>query len=254
MSTPNENPGPEQSGSQPPTGSNDSQPDTNAPQPPNPGYQAPPPGYQPPPPGYQAPPPGYQPPPGQQPPPGYQQQYQGAPPPQGSGDYKFEMPKDMPHSFGEVMPKGGFSGLFNTTGLPTLLKVSYIIWLVTAALWLIGTFFGIIFSLIAITASDDTVFGIVVPGSGASIRASGWRGLIGSIIALILIAAILICVLQLKAGMQWARMALSIIAVLSIVLLFFSAGGGLLGIVATILMWLPESTAWLNSRSKGVPA
>lgn len=160
------------------------------------------------------------------------------------------MPNDWPKDMHSVMPASGFSGLFSLAGLPQLLKISYIIWLVTAGIWLIGTFFGIIGSIIAMTASD-TVLGINLPGYSSGLRAAGVRGLIGSIIALVMIAAILVCILQLKAGMQWARMALSVIAVLSIVLLFFAAGGGLLGIVATVLMWLPESSAWLNAKSKG---
>lgn len=197
----------------------------------------PPPGYQQP--GYQAPPPGYQ-------QPGYQQP---APP---AGNFKFEMPKDAPHSMNEVMPAGGFGGMFKMDGLPQLLKISYIIWLVSAGLWLLSTFFLLIGSLFALGAKDNSILGITIPGSGAEIRAQGVKGIVVAIISLALILAIVVCAMKLKEGMQWARMALSVIAFLSIVLLFFGAGGGLLGIVATVLMWLPESTAWLNSRSKGV--
>ncbi len=197
----------------------------------------PPPGYQQP--GYQAPPPGYQ-------QPGYQQP---APP---AGNFKFEMPKDAPRSMNEVMPAGGFGGMFKMDGLPQLLKISYIIWLVSAGLWLLSTFFLLIGSLFALGAKDNSILGITIPGSGAEIRAQGIKGIVVAIISLALILAIVVCAMKLKEGMQWARMALSVIAFLSIVLLFFGAGGGLLGIVATVLMWLPESTAWLNSRSKGV--
>lgn len=237
MSSPIENPGPEQPGSQPPAGGYGSQPGTNAPQPPTPGYQAPPPGYQAPPqyqqPQYQAPPPGYQQPAGAQP---------------GAGDFKFEMPTDIPHSMNDVMPKGGFSGIFNTTGLPTLLKVSYILWLVTAGLWLLTTLFGFIFSIIALGARDNSLFGVTIPGSGDEIRAAGVKGVVVSIIALVVIAAIVVCAMKLKEGLQWPRMALTILTVVSLILVFFGAGVGLIGVVATILMWLPESTAWINSR------
>ncbi|WP_427015512.1 hypothetical protein ACQCSX_11830 [Pseudarthrobacter sp. P1] len=235
MSTPHENPGPEQPGSQPPDGGYGSQPGTNAPQPPPPGYQAPPPGYQAPPPGYQAPPPGYQPPPPgyQAPPPGYQAPapgYQQQPPPYqqpGGSDFKFEMPADMPHSMNDVMPKGGLSGIFSTTGLPTLLKVSYILWLVTAGFWLLGTIIGFLISLVTLSG----------------------KGIILSIISLAVIAAIVVCAMKLKEGLQWPRMALTVLAVVSLILVFAGAGGvGVIGIVATILMWLPESTAWINSR------
>jgi hypothetical protein len=241
MSTPNEYPGPEQSGSQPPVGGSGSQPE-NAPQNPNPGYQAPPPGYQQP--SYQAPPPGYQQQPYQQP---YQQQPQ-AP----AGDSSFKMPADWPKDMKGVMPANGFAGLFNTGQLPQLLKVSYIIWLVTAGIWLLFTVIGFIFSLIALGAQDNSLFGITIPGSGAAMRAGGVKGIIVSIIALALIAAVLVCIMKLKEGMQWARMALSVIAVLSIVLAFLGGGSGVLGIVATVLMWLPESSAWLNARARGI--
>ena len=221
MSTPNEYPGPEQSGSQPSSDGSGSQPVSPAPQQPNPGYQAPPPGYQ-----------------------------QPAP----AAHASFEMPNDWPKDMHAVMPSGGFSSLFKLTGLPQLLKVSYIIWLVTAGIWLLGTIIVFIASLFALGASDDSVFGIAIPGSGAAIRAGGVKGIITSIISLVLIAVLLVCLMKLKEGMQWARMVLSAIAVLSIVMVFFGAGGGLLGIVATILMWLPESSAWLEARSKGAPA
>lgn len=152
----------------------------------------------------------------------------------------------------EVMPVGGFGGMFKMDGLPQLLKISYIIWLVSAALWLLATFLLLIGSVIALGARDNSILGITIPGSGAELRAQGVKGIIVAIISLALILAIVVCAMKLKEGMQWARMALSAIAVLSIVLLFFGAGGGLLGIVATVLMWLPESSAWLDSRAKGV--
>lgn len=246
MSTPNEFDGPEQAGTQPPPAGYGSNPDPNTPPP---GYQTP--GPQAPPPAGSMPPPGYQQPGYQAPPPGYQQPgyRQPAPP---AGNFKFEMPKDAPHSMNEVMPAGGFGGMFKMDGLPQLLKISYIIWLVSAGLWLLSTFFLLIGSLFALGAKDNSILGITIPGSGAEIRAQGVKGIVVAIISLALILAIVVCAMKLKEGMQWARMALSVIAFLSIVLLFFGAGGGLLGIVATVLMWLPESTAWLNSRSKGV--
>lgn len=213
MSTPNEFEGTEQPGSQPSTAGSQA-----VPNPPAPGYQTP---------GPQAP----------QPP---------------AGDFKFEMPKDTPHSMNEVMPVGGFGGIFKMDGLPQLLKISYIIWLVSAGLWLLSTFFLLIGSLFALGARDNSIFGITVPGSGAEIRAQGVMGIVVAIISVALILAIVVCAMKLKEGMQWARMALSAIAFLSIILLFFGAGGGLLSIVATVLMWLPESTAWFNSRAKGV--
>ncbi len=258
MSTSNEFPGPEQPASEPSAPGYGSQRDPNTPPAPNgatpTGATQPPPGYQgtpgqQPPAGYQ-PPPNNQPPAGNQPPPGYQQapgtyqqpqyqqpQYQQPGVPAGSG--KFEMPADMPRSIKDVMPAGGFTGIFKMGDLPQLLKISYIIWLVTAALWLFFTFFAFIGSLFLLSSSYY--------------RGSGVRGIVISIISLALIAAIVVCAMKLKEGMQWARIALSIIALISIFLFVTSSrGGGLLSVVAAVLMWLPESTAWLNSRSKGV--
>ncbi|WP_425862843.1 hypothetical protein [Arthrobacter sp. TWP1-1] len=214
MSTPNEQTGPEQPGSQPPPPGYGSSPTPpNQPGATPPGYQAP---------GYQAPPPYQQ--------PGYQQPPQS----QQSGDFKFEMPKDMPKSMNDVMPVGGFAGLFKTDGLPQMLKVSYILWLVTAGL-------GIIFGVFSFLGS------LLLLGSGMS----SVKGLVLTLISLALMVAVVICAMKLKEGMQWARWALSATVVVSFLLLFLGGGGvGLLGVVAAVFMWLPDSTAWLNSRSR----
>ncbi|WP_157884161.1 hypothetical protein [Arthrobacter alpinus] len=208
MSTPNEQPGPSQP-VPPGYGSTPIPPNQpGAPTPPPPGYQTPP--------GYQQP--------------GYQQQ----PPPQQTGDFKFEMPKDMPKSMNDVMPVGGFAGLFKMNGLPQMLKVSYILWLVTAGL-------GLLVGVISFLGS------LVFLGSGFG----SVRGLIATLISLALMVAVVICAMKLKEGMQWARLALSASVIVSFILLFLGGGGvGLLGVVAAVFMWLPESTAWLNSRSR----
>lgn len=214
------------------------QPEQPAGNQPPPGYGAPPPAGQPgaatPPPGYQAPPPGYQAPPQYQAP-GHQAPGQQPPPPP-AGDFKFEMPQDMPRSMNEVMPVGGFSGIFKTAGLPQLLKISYIIWLVTAAL-------GILFNILGLLGS------LVFLGLGSG---SAARGFVSSLISLAVMVAVVICAMKLKEGMQWARLALSAMVVVSLVLVPLGASGtGLLGIVAAVLMWLPESSAWLKSRAVG---
>lgn len=264
MSTPPENPNPGQPGEQPV-------------QPPADPYQAP--GYQAPQgvppeqpaapqqpyqqPGYQAPQNAPQQPYGQQPPQypqgGEQLQYQQQPPQyqqpgqqQGQGNFQFQMPTDGPKSFDDVMPKGGFSGIFNVAGLPNLLKWSYILWLITAGLWLLTTIIGFIFSLTLLGRGSDTILGTLY-GSDYW-RGEGIKGIIFSIIALVVIAAIVVCAMKLKEGLQWPRLALTIIAAVSIILAIFGGGGvGLIGIVATVLMWLPESTAWLNSRRSAPP-
>lgn len=143
----------------------------------------------------------------------------------------------MPSSMRDVMPAGGISGIFKTGNLPQLLKISYIMWLVTAGIWLFFTFFAFIGSLFLLATR--------------TYRGDGVKGIIAAIISVVLIAAIVICAMKLKEGKQWARMALSAIVVVGFLLMFLGGtGGGLLGVVAAILMWLPESTAWLNSRAR----
>jgi hypothetical protein len=127
MSNPNEAPQPQQPGDQPPAG--------NIP----PGYQ-PPQGFQPPAQGYQAPGHGYQQP----------------------AAFQFQMPTDGPRSFNEVMPKGGFSGMFSVAGLPMELKVSYWIWLIGGMLGVLGTFFGLLATLAVFTVAPALAAVILV--------------------------------------------------------------------------------------------
>lgn len=145
------------------------------------------------------------------------------------------MPRDMPRSAQDVMPAGGFSGIFKMDGLPQMLKVSYILWLVSGAL-------GLLFGLIGFVAS------LALLGS----RSFGGLDVVVTLISLVLAAASIICAMKLKEGLQWARMALTAIVVVTFILMFFGGGIGLLGIVAAVFMWLPQSSAWLNSRARGV--
>ncbi len=163
-----------------------------------------------------------------------QQGYQQHPP---AGDFKFEMPRDMPSSMQDVLPAGGLAGIFTTAGLPQLLKISYFMWLATAGMWLFFTFFAFIGSFFLLVARG--------------FRGDGLMGIVTSIVSVVLIAAIVVCAMKLKEGKLWARMALSAILVAGFLMMFVGGtGGGLLGVAAAVLMWLPESSAWLNSRSK----
>ena len=45
-------------------------------------------------------------------------------------------------NFGEALPAGGFSGLFDVTELPAELKVSYWIWVIGGLLGLLGGAIG----------------------------------------------------------------------------------------------------------------
>ena len=220
MTNPSEVPQPEQPGAQPPA--------SNVPPA---GYQ-PPQGYQPPPQGYQAP--------GQ----AYQQPAQPGQPhsqPGQQGGFHFEMPTDGPRNFNDVLPKGGFSGMFNVTGLPTELKVSYWIWLIGGILGVLGGLLGLFGALALFT---------VAPAAAMVV-------LLLVLVALAIGVAQIILALKMKEGREWARLALTIVAGVSLVLAIIggSVGDGIgnnwLGFLisagATVLMWLPNSQAWFTA-------
>ncbi|HSN37457.1 MAG TPA: hypothetical protein VLT34_13990, partial [Arthrobacter sp.] len=270
MSNPNEVPRPQQPGAQPPTagqvppaGSEPTHPTPPA-QPGNqlPGHQVPPgyeggpqqPGYGQPqgsnplqpgygqPQGYQAPqqqdnqtPPGYQPPQGYQAP---GNQTPGKP----LGGFRFEMPTDRPANLYDVMPRGGFAGMFTVTGMPTELKVSYWIWLIGGLLGLLGGVVGLFGSFVLLA---------VVPGLGFVV-------LLLVLVALALAAAQVILSMKMKEGREWARFALTIVAGISLLLAILNAsaaegrGGGswpsfIISLAAVVLMWMPNSQAWFAS-------
>jgi hypothetical protein len=74
------------------------------------------------------------------------------------------------------------------------------------------------------------------------------------LVALAIAAAQIVLVLRMKEGKEWARLALTIVAGVSLVLAVIggSVGGGignnwlgfLISAAATVLMWVPNSQAW----------
>lgn len=219
MSNPNEAPEPQQPGAQPQQPGN-----------------VPPAGYQPPqeypaPPSYQAPP-TYQ-----QPAPGYQQQGQAG----HSEGFRFEMPTDGPKNFNDVLPQGGFSGMFKVTGMPTELKVSYWIWLIGGLLGVLGALLGLFGSVVLFT---------LAPGVAVVV-------LLLVLIALVVAAAQIVFAMKMKEGKEWARLALTVIAAISLILSIVGGAmangqgsnwfGFVISLVATVLMWLPNSQAWFKS-------
>lgn len=194
------------------------------------------------------PPAGYEPPAGYQPPPAYQappaQGYPTQPQPGGQQQgFQFQMPADAPHSFNEVMPKGGFSGIFSVTGMPTELKVSYWIWVISGLLGILLGILGFFGSLLALAVAPAV--GVVV--------------LLLVLVTLALSAAQVVLAMKMKEQKSWARMALTAIVAITLVISMVQSGmdgtggggwfGSILGIVATVLMWLPNSQPWFAQRS-----
>lgn len=220
MTNPSEVPQPEQPGAQPPA--------SNVP----PAGHQPPQGYQPPPQGYQAA--------GQaSPPPGQPYNQPGQP-----GGFRFEMPTDGPRNFNDVLPSGGLSGMFNVAGLPIELKVSYWIWLIGGLLGVLGGILGLFASLALFT---------VAPAAAMLI-------LILVLVALAIAVAQIVLALKMKEGKEWARLALTVVAGISLVLAILGGSMGegignnwlgfLISAAATVLMWLPNSQAWF-AAAKG---
>ncbi|WP_307104991.1 hypothetical protein [Arthrobacter globiformis] len=166
------------------------------------------------------------------------QHFPGQQPPAGGGRFAFELPADRPRNFGEIMPRGGFSGLFDVTGLPTELKVSYWIWVIGGLLGLLGGVIGLFGALVLFA---------IVPGVAVLV-------FLLVLVALAVAAAEIVLALKLKEAKEWARLALTIVAGVSLLLAIISSSfpagqdgnwlGFLVSMVATALMWVPNSQAW----------
>jgi hypothetical protein len=213
---------------------------SEVPQPEQPGVQ---------PPASNVPPAGYQPPQGYQPPPqGYQAAGQASPQPGQPynqpgqpGGFHFQMPTDGPRNFNDVLPRGGFAGMFNVTGLPIELKVSYWIWLIGGLLGVLGGLLGLFASLALFT---------VAPAAAVLV-------LLLVLVALAIAAAQIVLALKMKEGKEWARLALTVVAGVSLILALIGGSMGqgignnwlgfLISAAATVLMWLPNSQAWFTA-------
>lgn len=156
-----------------------------------------------------------------------------------AGGIGFEMPADRPRSFSDAMPQGGLSGMFSVTAMPAELKVSYWIWLIGGFLGLLGGVIGLFGSFVIFAFAP----------------AVGLLVLLLVLVALTLAAAQIILAMKIKEGREWARFALTIVAGISLVLAVVNAsavagrGGGsmpgfVISLVATVLMWLPNSQTW----------
>ena len=158
------------------------------------------------------------------------------------GGFRFEMPTDRPRNFNDVMPHGGFSGMFTVTWLPIELKVAYWIWLISGFLGLLGGVIGLFGAFVLLA---------VVP-------VLGFLVLLLVLVALALSGAQIILAMKMKEGHEWARFALTIVAGISLLLAILNTsaaegrGGGswpgfIISLAAAVLMWLPNSQAWFAS-------
>ena len=124
------------------------------------------------------------------------------------------------------------------TGLPTELKVSYWIWVIGGLLGLLGGVIGLFGALVLFA---------ILPGVAILV-------LLLVLVAIALAAAQIVLAMKMKEGREWARLALTIVAGVSLLLAVinssFAAGqdgnwlGFLISLVATVLMWVPNSQNW----------
>jgi hypothetical protein len=146
-------------------------------------------------------------------------------------------------NFEDARPRTGFSAMFSVAGLPTELKVSFWIWFVGG---LLGGLLGVLASLTLFAAAPGAALGVLLLMALAAA--------VGT--------AQIVFALRMKAGRQWARLALTILTAVTLVLalanLAMRVGQGgnwagfLISLVAAVLLWLPRSQAWFaaaGSRS-----
>jgi hypothetical protein len=139
-------------------------------------------------------------------------------------------------------PRTGFSTMFSVAGLPAELKVSFWIWFLGGILGLLGGLLGMLASLTLFAAAPGAALGVLLAASVGTAQ--------------------IIFALRMKAGRQWARLALTVLTAVTLVLalanLAMRVGQGgnwagfLISLAATVLLWLPRSQAWFaaaGSRS-----
>lgn len=159
-----------------------------------------------------------------------------------AGGFRFEVPADRPRNFNEVLPLGGYSGMFTLPAMPTELKISYWVWVIGGLLGLLAGVIGL-FSVL--------VLFVVSPPEGILL-------LLLVVVALALAGAQVTLAMKMKEGREWARFALTIAAGVSLLLAALSTGftgggswpGFVISLAATVLMWLPNSQSWF-AASRG---
>lgn len=136
----------------------------------------------------------------------------------------------------------------NTAGRPSTVTWSFIIWLITVLLGIVGS---VIIFVLAAT-------GAALTGSGALAGAVIVAGIIGIIIAIVE----LLIVFKMRDGRNWARIVLLILAILQVIGYATQGGNnnainwiGLVAvIVATVLMFLPASNDYFRGNRASATA
>ncbi|MBT1001291.1 hypothetical protein KIH31_01635 [Paenarthrobacter sp. DKR-5] len=130
--------------------------------------------------------------------------------------------------------------MFRASALPTELRISYYIWLLGGLLSVVVSVLFLVGTLLVSTAVAEA-------GQGAALALA-----FGSLAAsLVLAAAQILFALRMKEGYEWARIALTVVAALSLVaaVVFQNWLSFLVSAVATVLMWLPNAQAWFRRPS-----
>ncbi|WP_307608679.1 hypothetical protein [Pseudarthrobacter sp. W1I19] len=137
--------------------------------------------------------------------------------------------------------RGGMSTLFSVAGRPTEIKVSFWIWFVGGILGFLGGLLGMLASLVLFAAAPAAAAGVLT--------------------LMLLAAAVGVAqaafAIKMKAGRKWGRLALTVLTGITLALAALNSMTGmgqdgnwiafLVSLMATALMWLPNSRAWFGS-------
>lgn len=176
------------------------------------------------------------------------------------------MPTAWPGSIGDAIPsfRSGISGIFQTSHMPMDARIGYWVWLVGCVLAIIGWVFAMGTILIGILFNP-----VILMATGMMSFFGDFRwGVIFFYVASMLFSLIVLLIqlsltLRIREGDEWARMALTILTVLSIVyaIILTAAGlesGGAGAIVTSVLsllllafFWLPKANAWFLQIADG---
>ena len=134
---------------------------------------------------------------------------------------------------------------------PTTVTASFFTWLLATALGVVTAVFSFVSAGNVVAEGDATTtanfFGITYVFAG--------------LLVLVLTAIQAVVVWRMRVGRNWARVVLTVLAVLQVVNAIFSLGlnlalgsiGIVLVVVATVLMWLPSANAFFGRRSTVAP-